>query len=211
MIAAAAAMAFASPAFAVSFVEARLASSVYEEELAANIATEVGFSKIETEGKGFSFRGQMDLAPSLFGRASYVFTSGDEIEVDGVDLDLDFDATVLRAGLGLQGSSENLRYYGALDYAKVKLEVDGEGDDENGYVLAGGLGDAGSGALLWNVELGYVDIGDSDGALLGFDIGYRFTPNLAVTLGYEGYSVEDDAGTEILLAHGFLGLRYQFQ
>lgn len=208
---AAIAAALSTPAaLAGNFIDLRLASSILQEELPSDLAAEVGFQEIESSGSGISIRGQGDLAPHLFLRGSYVSTSGDEVEVDGTDFDIDVDTSVLRAGFGLQGTNASLRYYGALEYAKVELEVEGEGDSENGYVLSGGLGDTGQTAFLWNVELGYITAGDSDGALVAFDLGYRFNPNLALVLGYEGYSVEDDDGVEDLLAHGSLGIRYQF-
>lgn len=197
-------------ALAGNFIDLRLASSVIQEELPSDIAAEVGFQEIESTGTGISIRGQGDLSPNLFVRGSYVSTSGDEVEVDGVDFDIDVDASVLRAGLGLQGTNATLRYYGALEFAKVEIEVEGDGDGENGYVLYGGLGDTGQNAFLWSVELGYIKAGDSDGALFAFDLGYRFNPHLALVIGYEGYAVEDDEGVEDLLAHGSLGIRYQF-
>ncbi|MGQ0701055.1 MAG: outer membrane beta-barrel protein [Panacagrimonas sp.] len=168
--------------------------------------------EVETESSGFDFRGEIDITPNLFGRASYLSTESDEFEVNGQDFDdVELELDILRLGFGYQGGSGTVRFFGALEYASAELDSDSDDDaDEKGFVLSGGIKDKGDGKFLWAVELGLVQLEDTDGAVFEFLVGYRFNPTIAIILGGQGYGIEDDIDVEYSLSHGTLGVRLSF-
>lgn len=164
----------AAPAMASNFLDARFAGSESEVELPFDLATANGFQDMKTkDASGFALRAQADLLPNLFARVNYVSTSADQIDVDGTTYDANVDESFLRTGLGLQASNDFLRYYGAVEYVRSKLDIEGESGSDDGFTIAGGLSDTGKSRFLWNVEMGYVKIGEADGGLFSFDIGFR--------------------------------------
>lgn len=201
------AAAFASPAaFAAGSVDLRI--------LGGETEIEDSVDSIETEDTGFDFRSHFEISPRAFLRGRYTSSESDDVEVNGVEVSgVDLELDILRGGIGLQGG-DSVRYYGALEYVKADLEVtiDGESgsEDEKGIGLFVGLGDKGDTAFLWNVELGYLELSDSDGAGFEFNVGYRFNPTWAVVLGGQGYSLEDELDLEYTISHGTLGVRASF-
>lgn len=168
------------------------------------------FDTIEVEGSGFDLRGQVQLTPSLFGRASYLSTESDEVELNGVDVDGDIEFDVLRAGLGLMGANNNLGYFGALEYFDADLTVEGLGEGESGFGASFGLRDAGMTPFIWNVELGILRLEDVDGGMFQADLGYRFNPTVALVGGVQSYALEDDFDVEYAFVQVTLGIRLQF-
>ncbi len=173
-----------------------------------------GFDKLETEDGGFDFRAHFEISPQAFLRARYSSAESDELEVSGEEIDgVDLELDILRGGIGIQGG-ESVRYYGALEYINADFELSGEGgsigEAEKGAGLFVGLGDKGDTAFLWNVELGYLELSDSDGAAFEFNIGYRINPTWAVVLGGQGYSLEDELDIEYTISQGTLGVRASF-
>lgn len=201
------AAAMASPAaMATGSIDLRIAGG--ESEI------EDGGDRIETEDSGFDVRGSVALSPNAFVRGRYSSVESDELDlngsgVDGVDLELD----ILRGGIGIEGG-DSVRYYGALEYVKADIKVSAGSDsvkgDQKGGAVFVGLRDKGDGAFLWNLELGYLELSDSDGAAFEFNIGYRFNPTWAVVLGGQGYSLEDDFNVEYTISQGTLGVRASF-
>lgn len=185
----------------------RLVSGAYE--------VEDGADDLEAEGGvGFNLKGQFQVNESLFIRANYLTAEPDEVEINGQDLDgVELEGTFLRVGLGLGGVNENLRYYGALEFADAELELRGNGgsltSDDDGLVLSVGLGDNGETVFLWEVELGLVQLDEVDGGTFEFALGYRFNEQVAILFSGQSYAVEDDVA-EYTLGHGMLGVRVGF-
>lgn len=199
--------AFLSPsAFAVGSVDLRVAGG--ESEI------DDGFDSIETEDSGIEFRGHFDFTPQAFLRLRYTSIESDEFELNGVEIDgVDQELDIIRGGIGMQGG-ESVRYYGALEYVSADIQLSGDGGSidatEKGAGLFVGLGDKGQTAFLWNVEVGYLELSDSDGAGFEFNIGYRFNPTWAVVLGGQGYNLEDELDIEYTFSQGTLGVRASF-
>lgn len=201
------AAAMASPAaVAAGTVDLRFAGG--ESEI------EDGGDRIETEDSGFDVRAEFALSPNASLRGRYSSVESDELDVNGTGVDgVDLGLDILRGGISIQGG-EAVRYYGALEYISADIEISAgddsaKGDQKGGGVFVG-LHDKGDGAFLWNVELGYLELSESDGAAFEFNIGYRFNPTWAVILGGQGYSLEDEFDVEYTISQGTLGVRASF-
>ncbi|WP_420426791.1 hypothetical protein [Algiphilus sp.] len=196
-----------STAASQNTLDFRLVSGAYE--------VEEGADELEAEGGvGFNLKGQFHVNERLFIRANYLTAEPDEVEINGQDLDgVELEGTFFRVGLGLGGVNENLRYYGALEFGDVELELSGSGgsvaSDDNGLVVSVGLGDNGETAFLWEVELGLVQFDEVDGGSFEFALGYRVNEQVAILLSGQSYAVEDDVA-EYTLGHGMLGVRIGF-
>jgi hypothetical protein len=199
-----------SPATVPSSAAVAQVASIDLRAVGATLEIDDDVDKIETESSGFEIRGAVYFNSQFFGRVSYVTTESDEIEFNGVDVDGDIDLDITRAGLGVQGESGPVVLYGAIEYADVKLTLEDVEADDDGFILSGGIRDSGVGSFLWGAELGFVKLDEIDGAVFQFDIGYRFTPNVAILLGGQGYAMEDDFGGEYTVSHGTLGVRFSF-
>lgn len=199
--------AFLSPAaFAAGSVDLRVVGG--ETEI------EDGFDSIETEDGGFDVRGHFEFTPQAFFRVRYTSVESDELELNGVEIGgVDQELDILRGGIGIQGG-ESVRYYGALEYVSADIQFSGDGgsidEDEKGVGLFVGLGDTGATAFIWNVEVGYLELSDSDGAAFEFNVGYRINPTWAVVLGGQGYNLEDELDIEYTISQGTLGVRASF-
>ena len=176
----------------------------------SKVEIEDDFDKAEVEGDGFDLRGSFNLTPELAAQVSYLSTSANDFRFDGVKYEGDTDLSVLRAGLHYQFYSGGFAAYVLADYGKVKLSGDGGSDDDSGFVAGAGLRDAGKGAFLWDVSLGYIDMGDiGTGAVFEYNLGYRFTPMFAAVLGGQGYALSKDS-VDTTLGTFTLGLKLSF-
>lgn len=183
-------------------IDARLLVSGYVEEFDGD--------ELEISGVGAELRGEFAASDSLSLRGRYSFSQSDEVDLNGETFDADTDISLLRLGASVQVALQAIRIYGALDFAQVETEIEGESNDENGYVISGGIRDLGQGPFIWNVELGYVDIGDASGVAIEGNLGYQVTPSFALIGGIDSYGLEDDFDVEIGLANISFGGRFSF-
>ena len=190
-----------SPAFAGPSIEARLAGGSLE--------LDDDIDNIESETSGIDLRAMAPINNLLFLRGQFSHTEGDEIEVNGTDFDADLEITNVRGGLGIQAATESFRYYGVLEGARIKLNLEGDPESGNGVILSGGLGDIGKSAFIWNVELGLASIDHADGGTFDFTLGYRFNPTWAIVGGGQSYVLDND-GVELSFGQGTLGVRVSF-
>ena len=158
----------------------------------------------------FDFRGAFDVSEHVFLRGEYTSASADELDVEGTDFDIDTDISALRLGAGYGANVGGVRLYGVAEFVQLEIEVDGEGEDGNGYGLTGGIADQGKGKLLWSVELSFLDVEETAGATLDATVGYRFTPSLAGVVGLQSYALEDSDENELSLGALYLGLEARF-
>jgi len=192
----------ATPAFAGS-IEARLAGGTSE--------IDDGVDKLEYDSTGFDLRGSLNLNPNFFVRGSILSVSSDEVEFQGDTFDAEIETTIFRFGGGYETTLGSIVGFGALEYGKVELELEGDGDDDKGAVISLGLKDSGAGAFLWQVELGYLSLKDNKGATLDLTLGYRATPSLAIVGGLQSYAVKDDEfDEEFTVGNAFIGGRFSF-
>ena len=186
-----------TPAMATGWIEARIADGTYEfDQDDADI-------DLEAEGAaGFDLRAQFDATPNLFLRGEYLSSEADEAELNGDEFDIDIEAEVLRGGVGLQSGST----------VKMNLELESEEANEDGFAMSGGLKDGGTAKFLWNVELGLVQLDDTDGGTFDVTLGYRFNPTVAVFGGAQSYvfGEDDDNDGELSLVHLTGGVRLSF-
>lgn len=189
-------------------VDVRLVGGNYEVEDASG--------DLEAEGGlGFNIKGHFPLNENVFFRANYLTAEPDEAEVNGQSVDGEAEGTFLRGGVGVGSGNENFRYYGALEYGDVELELrDSFGaisDEDDGFIVSGGLRDSGESAFLWEVELGLVQFDEVDGTAFEFALGYRINERIAILLSGQSYAVEaDNVDREFTLSHGMLGGRIAF-
>ncbi|WP_348675252.1 outer membrane beta-barrel protein [uncultured Abyssibacter sp.] len=205
LAAAALALLAATPALAESnnSIEFRLASGTY--------VLEDSFDEIELESAGIDLRGEFLIADQVFVRGELLSTTADEIELNGVDYDVDVDTTLLRFGLGYQGMLDTVVIYGAFEYGEAEFDIeDGGSSDDSGWIVSGGIRDNGENPFLWKVELGLVEFDDSDGAVFEFVVGYRVSEMVAIVLGGQSYEIEDDFGGEISIPNGSIGVQLRF-
>lgn len=202
MITAAGLLAWDYQAHAAGDVRAAFGAGTYE------VDTSEG--KAESDLIGFDLRGSFKPTEKLFLRGEYLSTSGDKIEAGGEKFDIDTEIDVLRLGAGYGVNAGPVRVYGVLEYANVNVEIDGEGDDTNGWGVGGGIADQGSGPWLWNVELSWLSLDEVDGASLDATLGYRFTPALSGLIGVQSYVLEADGGDELTLSQFYLGGQFSF-
>lgn len=178
---------------------------------AGSLEFEDGPDEIEIENSGFQFRGEAGLSEQFFLRANYLDLSSDEVEVNGVDVNVDVDASVLRAGLGGGGVVGSTFMFGALEYGRLDIEVDGESADDSGYVVSFGIRGNTESPFLWSVELGLVKFDDVDGGTFDATLGYQFNQTFALVGGIQSYYLEDDFNAEADLVTATIGARILFQ
>lgn len=193
-----------APALATNYFDVRLASGTYE--------VDDGVDRVEFDSAGLDLRGKAMVSESLFLRAELLSTTADEATLVGVGTaDVDIDTTILRFGIGgMNRIGDNAAIYGAFEFGSAEFDVDGDTIDDDGFIISGGLHDLGETPFLWRVELGLVSFSDSDGSAFEFEVGYRVNETLALLLGAQAYSIEDDAEIEYTVPNGFLGLRFSF-
>jgi hypothetical protein len=164
---------------------------------------------VDADLSSVDFRAAFHVNGHVFLRGQYTRYSANEIEVDGDDFDADMNLDTLRLAAGYGGDVGSIRLYGAAEYVKLDVEIEGEGDDGNGWAVTVGIGDQNKSKLMWNAELSFLDVDDTSGASLDASIGYRITPAFAGLIGVQSYALEDEA-TELSFGSAYLGLQLSF-
>lgn len=173
-----------------------------------------GGYKLEADTTSFDFRGSFKPTDNIFLRGQYLLSTGDEIEIDGDDYNVDTDINMLRLAVGYGGNVSSVRLYGAVEYVDLDLELSGEGESlegkDDGVALTGGIGDQGLGNWIWSVELSLIKLDETDGAALEASVGYRFSPAFSVVGGLQSLAFEDDYNYEYTFGQLYIGAQLSF-
>ena len=153
----------------------------------------------DDDGDGFGISGSFRVADQAF-----LIGEFQSAETDDFDIEID----QLRAGGGFHtvASANGLSFYGQGEYLQV--EVDGE--DEDGFGLHGGLVLAASEQLRFTGQLGYLSLDDVDGLEYLVSAAFDITPNFGLFADYRVSALEDDDASELDLTDVKLGVSLLF-
>lgn len=158
----------------------------------------------DVDGDGFGIRGAGKISDQAFVYGEYQKNEYD----DAFDLEIQ----QIRAGLGyLFSSSKELELYGKAEFLNFEAEADGVGsDDDNGWGVHGGVAFLPAPELRLFGEIGFIDVGDSDGPEYNLGASYNFTPQFGAVVNYRVSDLEIDGGDELELSDLQIGARFNF-
>lgn len=157
----------------------------------------------DVDGDGFGIRGAGKISDQAFVYGEYQKNEYD----DAFDLEIQ----QIRAGLGyLFSSSKELELYGKGEFINFQAESDIGDDDDNGWGVHGGVAFLPAPELRLFGEIGFIDVGDSDGPEYNLGASYNFTPQFGAVVNYRVSDLEDDGGAEFELSDLQIGARFNF-
>jgi opacity protein-like surface antigen len=198
----------------------------------------VGISELETEGApagdfkfdegdGYGAKVRFHLNDMLFLSGEYQNVEFDEVEYDrGTpnipldDLGLEREIETWRAGLGFQ--FVDTPFYVLGEYIGLESELSTNGSEDDEETLGDDFDENGFGAhlgakgnvtemLTLNAQIGYVDVGDTNGLEYLVGAGLNFTPNLGIFADYRYTSLDgDDSSIDLNLTDARVGVRLTF-
>ncbi|HSW13511.1 MAG TPA: outer membrane beta-barrel protein [Solimonas sp.] len=170
----------------------------------ANAEATTGGLSGDVDGDGFGIRGAAKFTDQAFVFGEYQNTEYD----DAADLEIQ----QIRAGLGyLFSSSAELDLYGKVEFLNFEAEASGTGSsDDNGWGVHGGIAFMPAPEFRLFGELGYVDVGDSDGPEYNIGASYNFTPQFGAVVNYRVTDLDIDGGDELELSDLQVGVRFNF-
>ncbi len=162
------------------------------EAPAANDQTAV----LRADDDGFGIKGAMTLTPRLFLSGEY---TSNQYDVTNAAVSTRIDVDGWRAGMGLILFDAGPTTYVLAEYIDTDAEArvpgfEAVGGDESGYGLHLGMRGE-NGKLAVTVQVGYVDLGDSDGLEWLVESDYRITNRFGLFAGYRSTHL-DGGNTE---------------
>ena len=156
----------------------------------------------DDDGDGFGVRGAGKISDQAF-----VFGEYQKNEYDDSNLELQ----QIRAGLGyLFSTSDTLDLYGKASFLNFDAEAGGSSEDDNGWGVHGGVSFVVTPAIRLFAEIGYLDVGDSDGPEYNFGGNFMFTEQVGLTANYRISDFDVDGGGELKLNDLQVGVRFNF-
>jgi opacity protein-like surface antigen len=166
-------------------------------------ATSGGLSG-SVDGDGFGVRGA-----GKFNDQAFIFGEYQQNDYDDSD---NLEIRQIRAGVGfLLSSSEQADLYVKGSFLNFESETDtlGSGDD-NGWAIHGGAAfKAAPGFTLFG-EIGYLDVGDTDGPEYNIGAAFNVTDQLGLVANYRYTDLDVDGGDTLELKDLQLGVRFNF-
>ncbi len=159
-------------------------------------------AKVDGDG-GFGVRGNAKIADRAFVFGEYQKTD--------YDTPTDLEIQQIRAGLGfLFSSTEQADIYGKASFLNLKADSNlGEGDD-NGWGLHAGASFKLAPAFRLFGEIGYLDVGDTDGPEYNIGAAFDFSQQFGVVANYRYTDFDVDGGGSLELKDLQLGVRFNF-
>ncbi|WP_348675146.1 outer membrane beta-barrel protein [uncultured Abyssibacter sp.] len=153
----------------------------------------------DDDGDGFGISG-------AFRVADQAFLTGEFQSAETDDFDIEIDQLRFGGGFHTMESTNGMTFYGQGEYLQVEID----GDDEDGFGLHGGLILAASEQLRFNGQLGYLSLDDVDGLEYLLSVAFDITPNFGLFADYRVSTLEDDNDNELDLTDVKLGVSLLF-
>ncbi|MDM4770439.1 outer membrane beta-barrel protein [Solimonas sp. SE-A11] len=163
-----------------------------------------GFTNAKVDGDGgFGIRGSGKIADQAFVFGEYQKTD--------YDTPTDLEIQQIRAGLGfLLVNTEQTEVYGKASFLNFKADSNvGEADD-NGWGLHAGAKFKVAPAFSVFGEIGYLDVGDTDGPEYNIGAAFDFSQQFGVVANYRYSDFDVDGGGSLELKDLQLGVRFNF-